>query len=132
VSAPSNTLNVADSAPGIDGVKISPYVQVAGEAARDAAHVVVSGSTAKSPGFAPVKLTGGGVSVIGVDALFVSVTTCAGDVGVPTSWVPKLMLLGTAEIVGTRGRSATNAFVVVLFNFDWNTPGVTGRSEEEV
>jgi len=132
VSAPSNTLNVADSLPGIDGVKISPYVHVAGEAARDAPQVVVSGSTAKSPGFAPVKLTGGGVSVIGDEVLFVSVTICAGEVGVPTSCVPKLMLVGDTEIVGVKGRSATNAFVAVLFNFDWITPGVTGKSEEEV
>src|SRR5271170_55994 len=102
----------------MDGVKISPYVHVAGEAARDAAQVVVSGSTAKSPGFAPVKLTGGGVSVIADEVLFVRVTSCAGDVGVPISWVPKLMLVGDTEIVGVRGRSATNAFVVVLFNVD--------------
>ena len=122
---------MADSAAAIDGLKISPYVHVAGEAARDAVQVVVAGSTEKSPGFAPVKLTGGGVSVIADDVLFVSVTSMAA-VGVPTSCVPKLMLVGETVMLASSGRSATNAFVVVLVNVFWNAVAVTGKSEEAV
>ena len=66
---------------------------MAGEAGSEAVQVVVFGSTEKSPGFAPVKLTGGGVSVMADAVLFVRVTTCAA-VGEPTSCVPKLMLVG--------------------------------------
>ena len=106
----STTFNVADSATAFEGLKTSPIVHVP-EAARVAVQVVVGGSTGKSAGFAPVNVKGS-LSVIGDDVLFVRVTICAGVVGVPTSCVPKLILVGDAEIVGSSGRFATNAFAV--------------------
>ena len=48
------------------------------------------------------------------EVLFVSMTTCAA-VGVPTSCVPKLMLVGETEMAATSGKSATNAFDTALF-----------------
>ena len=106
---------------------MAPTVQLA-PAASDVVHVPVA--TAKSAVLVPVNV-GGIVKGMEDVVLFVSVTNCAA-VGVPTNCVPKLMLVGETEMVGTRGRSATNAFVVVLVNVFWNAVAVTGKSEEAV
>lgn len=102
VSALSMIVNVAEYDATAAGVNVAPTVQFA-PAASDVVHVPAA--TAKSVGFVPPGAVGS-VSVMADVVLFVSVTNCAA-VGVPTSCVPKLMLVGITEIVGVSGKSAT-------------------------
>ena len=88
---------------------MTPTVQLA-PAASDAPQVPPVPVAVKSEPFAPTNV-GGSVRLTEDEVLLVSVTNCAA-VGSPTSWVPKLMLVGDTEIVGVRGRSATKAFAV--------------------
>ena len=99
---------VADSAAATEGVNVTATVQV-DPLASDAVHGAVPPDTAKSAAFVPV-VAAGRVRLMDDDVLFVRVKSCAA-VGVPTSCVPKLKLVGETEIAGIRGRSATYAFV---------------------
>jgi hypothetical protein len=107
VSKASKICKVVDSAPEIDGVKVTPTVQEA-LAGTDPAHVPAF-VTAKSAVLPPL-LDAAGVKATADAVLFVIVTNC-GCVAVPISCVPKLMLVGAYEIVGVKGKSTTKALV---------------------
>ena len=89
-SRASKICRVVASAPDIDGVKVTPTVQEV-PAGTDPTHVPVV-VVAKSP-VLPVMFDGAGVKATADPVLFVIVTNCA-CVGVPTSCVPKAMLVG--------------------------------------
>jgi len=118
--------------PTTEGLYVTPNVQVAPARSAPATHVPPAAGAAKSvaaPDVAVTVIVSG--KLMDEAELFVMVKK-NGAVAVPTNCIPKSWLAGEIEIVGTSVRSATNAFVAVLFNFDWITPGVTGKSEEEV
>jgi len=107
LSKASKICKVVDSAPKIDGVKVTPTVQVA-LAGTDPAQVPVF-VVAKSAVLPPV-LDAAGVKATADVVLFVIVTNCAA-VAVPISCVPKSRLVGATEIVGVNGKSTTKALV---------------------
>jgi hypothetical protein len=105
-SRASKICKVVDSAPEIDGVKVTPTVQEA-LAGTDPAHVPVF-VVAKSAVLPPV-LDAAGVKATADAVLFVIVTNC-GCEAVPSSCVPNGTVIGETKIVGVNGNSATYAF----------------------
>lgn len=127
-SSPSAIVNVAVSAPLIDGVKITPTEQVA-PAPIEAPHAGPPGPAvvlvAKSLWFVPAIAAVPKVTVAAV--LFVTVAYIAGEL-VPIITVPKFSVTGEIPIVGTNGNSATNALVTApAGNVACATPGVVGN-----
>jgi hypothetical protein len=129
VSCGVTTVNVADSAPFTDGVKITPSEQAV-PAATDAPQAGPPGPVvalfAKSAAFVPV-IAGGNVSETAAEVLFVIVTYCAGEL-VPIITVPKFSVTGDTPIVGMSGASATNAFEIdAAGNTFCGAPSVIGN-----
>jgi hypothetical protein len=128
-SEPSKICKVVASAAAADGVNVAPIVQEAPPAS-DAVQGVVPPAAPKKSAWLPPTVVGGRVKPMADVVLLVTVTNCGSEV-VPTSCVPKLMLVGATLIVGVSVKSATKAFEfpAEALNKVWYAAVVIGKSD---